>query len=166
DANGILHVSAQDKATGKEQKIRIEASSGLEENEIEQMIKDAESHAAGDRERREKVEIRNQADSLIYQTEKSLADLGDKVSADQRARVDAAVERTREALKHEDSEDLKSATHDLQQLWHSVAQEAYQASASPEGEPTDEPAAGDSMGPETVDEDVIEADYEVVDEEK
>ncbi len=166
DANGILHVSAQDKATGKEQKIRIEASSGLEENEIEQMIKDAESHAAGDRERREKVEIRNQADSLVYQTEKSLADLGDKISPDQRARVDAAVERTREALKHEDSEDLKSATHDLQQLWHSVAQEAYQASASPEGEPTGEPAAGDSMGPETVDEDVIEADYEVVDEEK
>jgi len=166
DANGILHVSAQDKATGQEQKIRIEASSGLEENEIEQMIKDAESHAAGDRERRENVEIRNQADSLVYQTEKSLADLGDKVSPDQRARVNAAVERTREALKHEDSEDLKSATHDLQQLWHSVAQEAYQASASPEGEPTGGPAAGDSTGPETVDEDVIEADYEVVDEEK
>jgi molecular chaperone DnaK len=166
DANGILHVSAQDKATGKEQKIRIEASSGLDESEIEQMIKDAEEHAAGDRERREKVEIRNQADSLVYQTEKSLDDLGDKISGDQRARVDAALERTREALKHEDSEDLKSATHDLQQLWHSVAQEAYQASAGPDSEPAAEPTGDDSAGPESVDEDVIEADYEVVDEEK
>ncbi len=166
DANGILHVSAQDKATGKEQKIRIEASSGLDESEIEQMIKDAEEHAAGDRERREKVEIRNQADSLVYQTEKSLADLGDKISGDQRARVDAALERTREALKQEDSEDLKSATHDLQQLWHSVAQEAYQASAGPDSEPAAEPTGDESAGPDSVDEDVIEADYEVVDEEK
>ena len=166
DANGILHVSAQDKATGKEQKIRIEASSGLDESEIEQMVKDAEAHAASDRERRDNVELRNQADSLVYQTEKSLVDLGDKIPADQRDRVEAALERTREALKHEDSEDLKSATHDLQQLWHTVTQDAYQTSASPEGEPAAEPAGDDSKGPEGLDEDVIEADYEVVDEEK
>ncbi|MFN2384277.1 MAG: molecular chaperone DnaK [Gemmatimonadota bacterium] len=165
DANGILHVSAKDKATGKEQKIRIEASSGLTDKEIEQMLKDAEAHAGEDKERRERVELRNRADTLVYQTEKSAKELEGKFSGDQAARVTAAIERTREALKQDDDAEVRSAMDDLQQLWHQVAQEAYQA--SPEG---DGGAAGETAGTAEesppVEEDVIEADYEVVDEEK
>ncbi|HUP02241.1 MAG TPA: molecular chaperone DnaK [Gemmatimonadota bacterium] len=168
DANGILHVSAKDKATGKEQKIRIEASSGLSEAEIERMVKDAESHAAEDRERREKVELRNRADSQIYQVEKSLNELEGKVSSDQKSKVEAALERARQALKNDDENELRSATDDLQQVWHAIAQEAYQASAAAgQAEPAEAGARSEGGGDErAADEDVIEADYEVVDEEK
>jgi molecular chaperone DnaK len=167
DANGILHVSAKDKATGQEQKIRIEASSGLSEKEIDQMVQDAESHAEDDKERRERVEIRNQADSLVYQTEKNLKDLEDKISGDQKAKVEAALERTREALKQDDDPELKSAMDDLQQLWHQIAQEAYQTAQSEasDGEPGVADDAASDAARES-EEDVIEADYEVVDEEK
>jgi molecular chaperone DnaK len=168
DANGILHVSAKDKATGKEQKIRIEASSGLDENEIERMIKEAEKHAAEDRKRRERVEARNRADSLIYQTEKNLKELEGKVSGDQKAQLEAALERTREALKQDDDDEVKAAMDELQQRWHQVAQDVYQASGATGAE---EPTAGTGArsGPEAGgadEEGVIEADYEVVDEEK
>jgi molecular chaperone DnaK len=95
DANGILHVSAKDRATNKEQKIRIEASSGLSESEIDKMVKDAESHASEDRERKEKIEARNQLDSLIYQVEKDTKDWGDKITDDSRKSIDAALERAR-----------------------------------------------------------------------
>ncbi|MDX1623912.1 MAG: Hsp70 family protein, partial [Gemmatimonadota bacterium] len=175
DANGILHVSAKDKATGKEQKIRIEASSGLSEEEIEQMVEDAEAHAAQDEKRRERVEMRNRADTLVYQTEKNLEELGEKISGDQKAKVEAALERTREALKKDDDEELKAATEDLQKLWHSVAQEAYTAEAGAEaGGGAGGPGAGPDAGPEAAaepgaeeeEEEVIEADFEVVDEEK
>src|SRR5687767_12206469 len=165
DANGILHVTAKDKATGKEQKIRIEASSGISEAEIQKMVKDAEAHATEDKERRQRVELRNKADSLVYSTEKNLKDLEDKMSGDQKAKVEAALERTREALKQDDDAEVQLATDDLQQLWHQVATQAYQAAgpgAQPggaDGGPGEEPAA-------QKDEDVIEADYEVVDEEK
>jgi molecular chaperone DnaK len=168
DANGILHVSAKDKATGKEQKIRIEASSGLNEGEIEQMIKDAESHAAEDRQRRERVEIRNRADSLVYQTEKNLKDLEGKLSGDQKAKLEASIERTREALKKDDDNEVKSAMDELQQRWHEAAQQVYQASAAGgagAGEAAGEPGGADH-GEAPEDEGVIEADYEVVDEEK
>jgi molecular chaperone DnaK len=166
DANGILHVSAKDKATGKEQKIRIEASSGLSESEIEKMVKDAESHAAEDRERRQRVELRNKADSLVYSTEKNVKDLEDKMSDDQKAKIEAALERTREALKKDDDAEVKAASEDLQQLWHQVAQQAYQAAsagAGAGGGPAED-AGPEPEAPE--DEGVIEADYEVVDEEK
>ena len=165
DANGILHVSAKDKATGKEQKIRIEASSGLSENEIEKMVADAQTHAAEDKERRQRVEMRNKADSLVYSTEKNVKDLEDKMSGDQKAKIEAALERTRDALKKDDDTEVQSALDDLQQLWHQVATQAYQASGAgaeagaaggPGAEPQEEPK----------DEGVIEADYEVVDEEK
>src|SRR5690606_10671107 len=98
DANGILHVSAQDKATGKEQKIRIEASSGLSDAEIEKMVKDAEAHAREDEEKKAQVEARNQLDSLVYQVEKDSAEWGDKVSAATRERLDGALSRARDAL--------------------------------------------------------------------
>ncbi|MBW3660398.1 MAG: molecular chaperone DnaK [Gemmatimonadetes bacterium] len=168
DANGILHVSAKDKATGKEQKIRIEASSGLSEEEIERMVDEAESHAAEDKARRERVELRNRADTLVYQTEKNLKDLEDKISGDQKAKVEAALERTREALKQDDDAELKSAMDDLQQLWHSVAQEAYQRTEAAEAEAgaAEDARAGAGATEAEEEEDVIEADYEVVDEEK
>jgi len=174
DANGILHVSAKDKATGKEQKIRIEASSGLSEDEIEKMVHEAESHAAEDEKRRKRVELRNQADNLVYQTGKNLEELGDKVSDDSRSKVEAALERTREALKQDDDEELRSATEELQQRWQTAAQEAYQTTEAGAGEGGAEPGASAGTDPETggaeeggeAEEDVIEADFEVVDEEK
>ncbi len=166
DANGILHVSAKDKATGKEQKIRIEASSGLDEGAIDRMIKEAESHAAEDKKRRERVETRNRADSLVYQTEKNLKDLADKISGDQKAKLEASIERTREALKKDDDAELQSAVDELQQRWHEVAQQVYQSQAAPGAEEGGAQAGGGPR-PETPEEEgVIEADYEVVDEEK
>jgi molecular chaperone DnaK len=165
DANGILHVSAKDKATGKEQKIRIEASSGLDENEIERMIQEAESHAAEDKKRREKVEVRNQADALAYQVEKGLKDLGEKIPADEKARVEGSLERIREALKHDDEAELKSALEELRGRWNEAASKAYQAAET--GAPGQPGAAGaEASGAGPAEDDVIEADYEVVDEEK
>jgi molecular chaperone DnaK len=108
DANGILHVSAKDRATGKEQKIRIEASSGLTDAEIDKMVKDAESHAGEDRERKEKIEARNQLDSLIYQVEKDTKDWGDKISADAKTSIDGALERARAALKQDELSELNA----------------------------------------------------------
>jgi molecular chaperone DnaK len=162
DANGILHVSAKDKATGKEQKIRIEASSGLDEKQIERMVHEAEEHASEDKKRRERVETRNRADTLVYQTEKNLKDMEGKISGDQKSQLEAAIERTREALKKDDDAEVKAAMDELQQRWHQVAQEAYQTAGA--GATGETEAEGPSAAPE--EEGVIEADYEVVDEEK
>src|SRR5690606_32650623 len=117
DANGILHVTAKDRATGKEQKVRIEASSGLTEAEIEKMVKDAEAHAGEDRERKEKIEARNQLDSLIYQVEKDTRDWGDKVSADMKSQIDSALERARAALKQDDAGEINAARDALMQAF-------------------------------------------------
>ncbi len=169
DANGILHVSAKDRATGKEQKIRIEASSGLSEQEIEKMVKDAEAHADEDKKRKEKIEARNQLDTLVYQVEKDMADWGDKVSDDARSRVDSALEGAKKALKQDDLEELTRARDELSQAFSAAGQQFYQAQAAAQGadagaqETTtaEEPAAS-SAGPD--DEDVVEADYEIVEE--
>ena len=169
DANGILKVSAKDTATGKEQNITITASSGLSETEIEQMVKDAEAHADEDQRKREEFEVRHQADSLVYETEKNLQEFSDKVDAETKSKVEGAVERVKEALKGENHEEIKSAADDLTQIWHQVSSELYQQTASaqqeepsaedhPRSAPTDESAAPDSEG------EVIDADYEVVDE--
>jgi hypothetical protein len=133
DANGILHVSAKDRATSKEQKIRIEASSGLSESEIEKMVKDAESHAGEDRERKEKIEARNQLDSLIYQVEKDTKDWGDKISGDARSSVDAALERAKKALKQDDVGELNAAKEQLMQAFSAAGQQFYQAQAAAGG---------------------------------
>jgi molecular chaperone DnaK len=170
DANGILHVSAKDRATGKEQKIRIEASSGLTDAEIDKMVKDAESHAGEDRDRKEKIEARNQLDSLIYQVEKDTKDWGDKISGDSRSQLDAAVERGKKALKQDDLAELQAARDQLMQAFSAAGQQFYQAQAGEqaaagaeagtESAPADEPAGA------TAEEDVVEADYEIVDDEK
>src|SRR3989449_689554 len=107
DANGILHVSAKDKATGKEQKIRIEASSGLGDKDIDKMVKEAEVHAAEDRERREAIDARNRLDSMTYEVEKNVKEWGDKVSADTKAKIDAAIERARKALRGDDMNEIR-----------------------------------------------------------
>ncbi|HZD80466.1 MAG TPA: Hsp70 family protein, partial [Actinomycetota bacterium] len=130
------------------------------------MIQEAEAHAAEDKKRRERVEIRNQADALAYQVEKGLKDLGDKIPADEKAKVEASLERTREALKHDDEAELKAALEELRGRWSEATTHAYEAAGAAEessaaGGPQPEP--GEAEAPE---EDVIEADYEVVDEEK
>ena len=172
DANGILNVSAKDQATGKEQHITITASSGLSEAEIDQMVKDAETHAAEDQQKREEVEVHNQADSLIYETEKNLNEFGDKVDAATKSNVENAVVELKKALENKDTEDIKAKTESLMQVWHQASEELYKQTAEDGGDPsagpeyqsapTDEPQST-SSSPEG---EVIDADYEVVDEDK
>jgi molecular chaperone DnaK len=142
DANGILHVAAKDKGTGKEQSIRIEASSGLNEDEIKRMVKDADAHAAEDQKRRESIETRNRADQLVYETQKQLKEHGDKLDAALKAKVEAAVERVREALKGSSDDEVKSAVEGLEAAWSDAARALYQAAGAGSGAP---PPAG---GPE------------------
>ncbi len=171
DANGILHVAAKDRATGKEQKIRIEASSGLSDNEIDRMVKDAESHADEDRQRKDRIEARNQLDSLVYQVEKDTKEWGENLSADLKSRLESALERSRKALKQDDLGEITAAREELMQAFSAAGQAMYQAQAaqqqaSTEGAPgggAEEPTA-EASKPEQ--EDVVEADYEIVDEEK
>ncbi len=172
DANGILNVSAKDQATGKEQQITITASSGLSEAEIDQMVQDAETHAAEDQQKREEVEVHNQADSLIYETEKNLGEFGDKVDAAIKSNVESAVEELKRALESNDTEDIKAKTESLMQVWHQASEELYKQTAEAGGDPsagpehhsapTDEPQSTTS----SPDGEVIDADYEVVDDDK
>jgi molecular chaperone DnaK len=141
DANGILNVSAKDKATGKEQKIVIKASSGINEEEIKRMVRDAEAHAADDKKFRELVETRNKADGLIHSVEKTVKDLGDKVDAGERAKVESAISDLRTALKGDDKNVIDKKTEALAQASASIAQKAY---ASTQGGP--EGASGPAEG--------------------
>ncbi len=170
DANGILHVGAKDLGTGKEQKITITASSGLSKDEIEKMRRDAEAHADEDKKQREEVETRNEADSAVYRTEKMLKDTGDKISGDDKAKIEKAVADVKEALKGSDSAAIKSAAEKLNEAWQAVSAELYKAAAakaqaekskSAGGEPKAEEAKSDDK---KKDEGVIDA--EVVDEKK
>ncbi len=170
DANGILHVHAQDKATGKEQKIRIEASSGLSEGEIENMVKDAEVHAEEDRKKREAVESRNRLDSLVYQTEKNLEDWKDSLDEAGRNSITAALERGKAALKQDDAAELTAATEAIQQAVQAAAQQIYaqagaqaDAESGPEAAGFEQEPAGEDAA-EAGDEDVVEADYEIVED--
>ncbi len=165
DANGILNVSAKDKATEKEQKIKIEASSGLTEQDINKMVKDAEAHAQEDQKRREEVDARNRADSMIYQTEKSIKEVEDKLSSDVKTKLSAAIERCRASLKGTDVSEIKNATDDLTSVWHEAAGQIYQQQAA---ERTTSSAASEPAGSEqkTDKEEVVDADYEVMDDEK
>lgn len=164
DANGIVNVSAKDLGTGKEQKIRIESSSGLSDQEIEQMVTDAEEHAEEDSQKKEEVETRNNADSLIYSTESSLNEFGDKISEEDRNAVQSAIEKLRETLNGNDVEAIKAETEALTQASHKLAEAMY-AQAAAESEATAE--AGDSTAETDIsDETVVDAEAEVVDEDK
>ena len=172
DANGIMNVGAKDMATSKEQSIRIEASSGLSESEIDKMVNDAEANASEDKERRESIEVRNQADQQVYQTEKQLEEMGDKVSEDSKAKVQAAVDRVKETLKGENTEEIKAATEALTQTWHEIASELYQqasAEAGPEGGPQPPPPGGPQPPPEGGEQQkdgFVDAEYEVVEDDE
>lgn len=166
DANGILHVTARDKASGKEQKIRIEASSGLSDNEIDRMVKDAEKNAAEDKKRREEIEIRNRLDSQTYEVEKNVKEWGDKVAAPLKERIDASIERARKALRGDDLNEIRAAQEELSKAYSEAGQAFYQQQAA-EGAPAAEGAApGADTGAQAKADDVVEADYEIVDDKK
>jgi molecular chaperone DnaK len=163
DANGIVHVSAKDLGTGQEQKIQITGSSGLKDDEISQMMKDAESHAEEDRKLRELVEARNNAENLIYSTEKSLKEMGDKVDADTKGNIDSAIGDLRKAMEGEDADDIKAKTDTLTQSSHKLAEAVYQqAQASQEAGG----AEGSPEGAGDEDEVVEDADYEIIEEDE
>jgi len=170
DANGILHVSARDKATGKEQKIRIEASSGLSDSDIDKMVKDAEKNAAEDKKRREEIDTRNRLDSLTYEVEKNSKEWSDKLPADLKSRLDGAVERARKALKGDDMNEIRSAQEELNRTFSEAGQSFYAqtqgaSTAETGGAPGSESGAPGASSGKPVD-DVVEADYEIVDESK
>ena len=129
DANGIVHVSAKDLGTGKEQKIRIESSSGLSEQEIDRMVKDAEAHAAEDKKARDTIEAKNNAESVVYATEKALKDYGDKISSDEKAKIESAVQELKDALANASAtaEELKSKTEKVQQASMELGQKVYES---------------------------------------
>jgi molecular chaperone DnaK len=165
DANGILHVSAKDKATGKEQKIRIEASSGLSDTEIDKMVKSAESHAAEDQKRRDQIEARNQLDGLVYKVEKDSKEWIDRLSADTKARLDSAVEGAKGALKTGDPDLIKKALDELNSSYSAAGASLYQTAQASGAEGTQTGATGQAASEEKK-EDVVEADYEIVDDQK
>jgi molecular chaperone DnaK len=178
DANGILHVSAKDRATGKEQKIRIEASSGMSEQEIERMVKDAESHASEDKQRREEVEARNQLDSLVYQVEKNSKEWEDQLDAGAKDTLNESLERARKALKQDDLGEVRAAAEALQQSFSAAGASIYAAQANAAGAAgADAGFSGGATGGAGFDDDataratggqddVIEADYEIVEDDK
>ena len=163
DANGILHVSAKDLGTGKEQSIRITASSGLSEEEIEKMVKDAESHASEDKKKRELIEARNQADSLVYTTEKSLKEHGEQVDADTRKKIEEGLEALKKAMEGSDADEIKKKSEELAQASHKLAEAMYAKAQAAEGAAPEEGAAGPKdSGPD----DVVDAEFEEVDDSK
>jgi len=163
DANGIVSVSAKDLGTGKEQSIKITASSGLSKEEIERMVNDAKAHAEDDRKRRELVEERNKLDSLVYATEKTLNELSDKVTPDVKGSVNSALEEAKKALEANDGTAMKAAFSSLEKVSHKLAEEAYKKTAASQGA-EGEGAAGDGAGADR--EDVVDADFEEVQDNK
>lgn len=163
DANGILHVSAQDKKSGKQQKISIAGSSGLTQEEIERAKRDAELHAAEDAKRKAAVEAKNNADSLVYQVEKALADLGDKITDEQKKPITTLVDDLKAAMAKDDVEAMKAKTAELQELFARASQFAHQAGATSTDTTANEPASGE---PKPANAKVVDADFEVIDEKK
>ena len=155
DANGIVKVTAKDKATGKSQQITISGSTALSDDEVDRMVKDAESHAEEDKKHKDEIEVRNQTDSLAYSTEQTLNDLGDKAPAELKSEVQAAVDEAKKALDGTDIDAIKAAGEKLQEVGHKLAEVVYSA--------TNEQAAA---GQPASDDDVVDADYEVVDDDK
>jgi molecular chaperone DnaK len=168
DVNGILNVTAKDKATGKENKTTVSNSGALSKDDIEKMKRDAEQHAAEDKKRREAIEMKNQGENLAYQTEKMLREYGEKVSADTRGQIEGALNNLREALKSDAADQIKRAMENLTQVSGKLGEEMYRSQSAPGGAGA---GAGAGAGPEArsdrataggkKDEDVIDAEYEV-----
>jgi molecular chaperone DnaK len=157
DANGIVNVSAKDRGTGQEQKITITGTTALSDDEVDRMVKDAESHADEDLQRKADVEARNTADSLIYATEKTLKDLGDKVPDETKTEVDTGIAELKTALEGTDTDEIKAKTESLQTASYKLAEVVYSAAEAADAAEGSEDAASD---------DVVDADYEVVDDEE
>ncbi|MCP4295901.1 MAG: molecular chaperone DnaK [Proteobacteria bacterium] len=171
DANGIVHVSAKDLGTGKEQKIQITASSGISEEEIENMVKDAEEHADADKAKRELIDIKNQADSLIFQCEKTLTESADKISDEEKSEIESAISDLKSKLETDNHEDIKAAVEALTQSFHKASESIYKAAAEQQGQaseggaaPGDDPGAGDDQKKKKDDENVVDADFEEIDD--
>ena len=160
DANGILHVNAKDKATNKEQSIRITSSSGLSNEEIEKMKRDAKEHAADDKKKKESVDIRNQADSLVFQTKKQIEEMKDKLSADSKSKLETEIKKVEDALATNNSDQIKVATESLNKVWNEIASQLYQQASPSEQQ---QPAGGPEQ-PKDQKENVQDASYEVVDD--
>jgi molecular chaperone DnaK len=171
DANGILHVSAKDKATGKEQKVRIEASSGLSDSDIDRMVKEADKNASEDKRKREEIDIRNRLDSMTYEVEKNAKEWSDRLPAELKAKLESSVERARKALRGDDINEIKGAQEELTKVFAEAGQSFYAQSQQASGGGTEGgegagPTGGTDGKPEGKPEDVVEADYEIVDEPK
>ncbi|HEX2719198.1 MAG TPA: molecular chaperone DnaK [Gemmatimonadaceae bacterium] len=174
DANGILHVTAKDKTTGKEQKIRIEASSGISDSDIDRMVKEAEKHATEDKKRREEIDTRNRLDAMTYEVEKNSKEWSDRLSPDQKQKLEAAVERARKALRGDDMGEIRSAQEELTRVYGEAGQSLYaQQGAAGGGQPggqpgTEQAGAGGTAGggAQARSDDAVEADYEIVDDKK
>jgi molecular chaperone DnaK len=168
DANGIVSVHAKDKGTGREQRITVTASSGLSKDEVDRMVRDAESHAEEDKRRREEVEVRNQADSEAYNAEKTLRDLGDKISADERGEVESKISEVRSALATDDVSRIKSAREALQQSFYKISEKIYsQAGATAGGNPgggysEDGPAPDNDSSSGPGDDNTVEGEFKEV----
>ncbi|MCF6461089.1 molecular chaperone DnaK [Clostridium sp. Cult3] len=157
DANGIVNVSAKDLGTGKEQKITITASTNLSDDEIDKKVKEAEKFAEEDKKKKEAIEIRNNADSMVYQTEKILGELGDKITQDEKDKVESKLEELKKALEGDDAEEIKNKTEELTQEFYTISQKMYEQTG---GQSADPENSGDG------DDDVVDADYEVVDDDE
>ena len=166
DANGILHVSAKDKATGKENKIKIQASSGLSEDEIQKMVKDAEAHAEEDKKALELVNSRNQCDAMIHSVRKSLTEYGDKLEADEKSKIEVALKDAEEALKSGDKQAIDAKTQALTEASHKLAEKMYAQEQAQAGQQTDAGSAASQSGEKPVEGEVVDAEFEEVKDKK
>ena len=162
DANGIVHVSAQDKGTGKEQNITITSSTSMSKEDVEKAVKEAEKYAAEDKKRREEIDVRNNADQMVYQSEKTITDLGDKLDATDKGELENKINALKEALKGSNVEDIKAKQEDLQKKCYEVSSKVYNA-AGAQGAPQGEPQPGAQSGP-AGDDGYVDADYKEVDD--
>ncbi|WZL74623.1 molecular chaperone DnaK [Clostridiaceae bacterium 35-E11] len=163
DANGIVNVSAKDKGTGKEQKITITASTNLSDDEIEKKVKEAEKFAEEDKQKKEAIEIRNKADSMVYETEKALKEVGDKISGDDKTKVETALEALKKSLEGDNTEEITKATEELTSAFHVLSQKMYEQAAAQQGNAQEGPGQASEN---QQDDNVVDADYEVVDDDK
>ena len=166
DANGIVNVSAKDKSTGKEQQIKIQASGGLSDEEIEKMVKDAEANAEADKKKREEVDVKNQAESLVFQVEKNLKEHGEKINADDKSKIESDLKDLKEAVEKNDLDAMKQKTQDLTQSSMKMGEAMYKDQQAAGGTAGAEQPQSDSKQESSKDDDVIDADYEEVDEDK
>ena len=166
DANGIVNVSAKDKSTGKEQQVKIQASGGLSDEEIDKMVKDAEANAETDKKKREEVDVKNQADSLVFQVEKNIKEHGDKISPEDKSKIEADLKDLKEALEKNDAEVIKQKTQDLTQSSMKMGEAMYKDQQSTEAPGAEQPQQENKSDENKNEDDVIDADYEEVDDDK